>query len=235
MNTVASSKAQKNNKAPANNHKKDQDLTFLEGLLNTNLKAAANILQIDIQTLCGWIKSQHHLSSLAKYTLLRAIIDYDLNPFKEEIILIESNQQDQSTWPFITIEGWIKLINQHPQFCGIEFTSPSEEEEKHPEWMECSIYRHDRIKPITIREYLVEVVTEQAIWKERPHRMLRYRTMAQCAKLAFGICIADSPNYGKPQIESRITNRGEAKFKLVSPDRVSTLKELLSGANTGKD
>jgi len=234
MNISVSSKAQKNKKPVAVHPKKDQNLEFPEELLDNNLKAAANTLQIDLQTLSTWLKLQQNLSSLAKYTLLRAISEYELNPFNDEIILIESKNLGQSAWPFITVDGWIKLINQHPQFCGIEFTGSYEQGGKHLEWMECAIYRNDRIKPIIIREYLVEVVTDQAIWKDRPHRMLRHRTMAQCAKLAFGICVADSPIHLKSKSESRKPISGQAKFKIANPDRVSTLKKLLNDANNIK-
>lgn len=226
MNSVSKSKIQKSNKSIENNHKK-KDLEYPERLIDSKVVAASNILQLDIQVLCEWLKSQCYVSSQAKYTLLRAIIEYELNPLNEEIILIESNHQDQSAWPFITVDGWIKLINKHPQFCGIEFTSPSEEE-RHPEWMECSIYRHDRIKPITIREYLVEVVTDQALWKDRPNRMLRYRAMAQCAKLAFGICVPDYPLVAKNKSQSNKSSKIEVKLNLANPDRISLIKEILN-------
>ena len=234
MNISVGSKVLKNKKPVAIHPNKDQNLEFPEELLDNNLKAAANTLQIDLQTLSAWLKLQQNLSSLAKYTLLRAISEYELNPFNDEIILIKSKNLDQSAWPFITVDGWIKLINKHPQFCGIEFTGPYEEGGKHLEWMECAIYRNDRIKPITIREYLVEVVTDQAIWKDLPNRMLRHRTMAQCAKLAFGICVADAPISLKSKSESRKPISGQAKFKIANPDRVSTLKKLLNGANNIK-
>jgi len=227
MNTPTNSKAQKNKKLVVIHQRKDIDIEFPEELLDNNLKTAANTLQIDLQTLSAWLKSKKHLSSLAKYTLLRAISEYELNPFNEEIILIKSKNLGQSAWPFITVDGWIKLINQHPQFCGIEFTGSYEQGGKHLEWMECAIYRNDRIKPITVREYLAEVVTDQAIWQDRPNRMLRYRAMAQCAKLAFGICVADSPIHLKSKSESRKPISGQAKFKIANPDRINTLKEIL--------
>lgn len=230
MNSAANSKVQKNNKATKNDHQKDQDQAYLEVLIDSNLQAAGKTLQIDAHVLSAWLRSKLPLSSLAKYAFLRAIIEYELNPFNEEIILIEPGQQDQSAWPFITVDGWIKLINKHPQFCGIEFTSPSEIKEMHPEWMECSIYRHDRIRAITIREYFTEVVTEQAIWKDRPNRMLRYRAMAQCAKLAFGICVPDYPLVTKNKSQPNKSNKNEVKPNFANTDRISLIKEILSYA-----
>jgi hypothetical protein len=53
--------------------------------------------------------------------------------------------------------------------------------------MECSIYRNDRILPIVVKEYFDEVKTEHVSWENMPRRMLRHRTIQQCARLAFGI------------------------------------------------
>jgi len=57
--------------------------------------------------------------------------------------------------------------------------------------MECSIYRHDRILPITVKEYSAEIKTEHLLWKTMPRRMLRHRALQQCARLAFNIHFAD--------------------------------------------
>jgi len=227
MNTMASTKAQKNKKSKDTDTKNNEGRDLPEEILENSLMAAAATLKIDVLSLGVWLKQHQPISQVAKYNLLRVISEYELNPFNEEVILLDSNQLNQSRWPFITVDGWIKLINQHPQFCGIEFTGPLEEGGKHLEWIECSIYRKDRIKPITIREYLVEVATDQAIWKDRPNRMLRYRAMAQCAKLAFGICIADTPVAFKSKSESKKPISGQAKFKITNLDRINTLKEIL--------
>ncbi|WP_150119891.1 recombinase RecT [Polynucleobacter asymbioticus] len=55
-----------------------------------------------------------------------------------------------------------------------------------PEWMECAIYRKDRILPITVREYFVEVKGQSEIWQKMPRRMLRHRVLQQCVRLAMG-------------------------------------------------
>ena len=56
-----------------------------------------------------------------------------------------------------------------------------------PEWMECSIYRQDRIMPITVREYFVEVRNTNDMWQKMPRRMLRHRALQQCVRLAIGL------------------------------------------------
>lgn len=92
---------------------------------------------------------------------------------------------------FITIDGWITLIHQETSFAGITFTQSGETEDGVPLWMECSIYRTNLIQPITVREYYAELKTEHPIWERMPRRMLRHKTLQQCARLAFGIAVPE--------------------------------------------
>lgn len=229
MNTIknANIKTQKNKKSKDFDTKNSESRDFREEILENSLMVAAATLKIDALSLVGWLKQHQPISPVAKYNLLRVISEYELNPFNEEVILLDSNQLDQSRWPFITVDGWIKLINQHPQFCGIEFRQPDRDEGQRLEWMECTIYRKDRIRPITVREYLSEVVTDQEIWKDRPKRMLRHRAMAQCAKLAFGICISDYTLRSKPENTCKKPDGSQPNFKIVNPDRMNLVKEIL--------
>jgi hypothetical protein len=64
--------------------------------------------------------------------------------------------------------------------------------------MGCAIYRTDRVKPIEVKEYFSEMKTEHAAWQQMPRRMLRYRAMQQCARLAFGIAVPEC----KPSLSS---------------------------------
>jgi hypothetical protein len=90
---------------------------------------------------------------------------------------------------FITIDGWITLIHQEPSFVGITFTQSAETEDGIPLWMECTIYRTNLTHPITVCEYYAELKTEHPIWQRMPRRMLRHKTLQQCARLAFGIAV----------------------------------------------
>ena len=103
------------------------------------------------------------------------IINLHLEPLNEELGFTQ--YEDGSWQAFIAIEGCSKLLNTHPQFNGPVFNQADSLIEDIPEWMECSIYRKDRIPPITIREYLVEVRSDKVIWQKMPRRKLRYRTL----------------------------------------------------------
>jgi hypothetical protein len=110
---------------------------------------------------------------------------------------------------------------------------PPSENSRPPIWMECSIYRKDRIKAITVREYLTEVSTENIYWQERPNRMLRYRTISQCAKLALGVNIPEMQyaiNSSITDDEDLLTEKNTLDYKYLKvshKDRMLGLKEIL--------
>ena len=86
----------------------------------------------------------------------------------------------------LSLQGWMRLINSHPQFHGVSFNEPEFKSGQLPDWMECSIYRRDREVATTIREYMGEVNLMSGAWITHPRRMLRHKCLIQCAKLAFG-------------------------------------------------
>ena len=160
------------------------------------LKGAAQAVGMTPKDLTAWFSQHPQLGEATQETCLRLIAEYRLNPRADELDLV---QFEEGRWQvFITVNGWAKLINAHPAFCGIEFSEASELEEGVPLWMGCAIYRTDRIKPIVIREYFAEMKTEHIAWQQMPRRMLRHRAMQQCARLAFGITVPEC----KPNLNS---------------------------------
>ena len=153
------------------------------------LKCAAQAVGVTPKDLSAWFSQYPQLSEVSQETCLRLIAEYRLNPRADEIDLI---QFEEGRWQvFITVNGWAKLINAHPAFCGIEFSEARELEEGVPLWMGCAIYRTDRVRPIEVKEYFSEMKTEHAAWQQMPRRMLRHRAMQQCARLAFGITVPE--------------------------------------------
>jgi hypothetical protein len=151
-------------------------------LIEKELTKAATLLDIDPVELKAWVDLQIEVPAKTILVLLRTIQSLLLDPLNEEIGF---TQYEDGVWQvFISIEGCSKLLNQHPQFSGLTFTQSDTLVEGNPEWIECSIYRRDRIMPITVREYFVEVRSEKDIWKKMPRRMLRHRALQQCVRLA---------------------------------------------------
>jgi RecT family len=161
-----------------------QSIELFHSLIDKELVRAANGLEIDEAELQAWIDLQIEVPAKTILTLLRSMQSLHLDPLSEEIGF---TQYDDGHWQvFITIEGCSKLLNQHPQFNGLVFNQADTLVDGVPEWIECSIYRRDRIMPITVREYLMEVRSESTIWQKMPRRMLRHRALQQCVRLAMG-------------------------------------------------
>ena len=158
--------------------------------LGKSIQTTADILKIDADDLQLWLKQYLGVTPYTQIQLLRLASKYELDPLSDEISLLDTKE---GYLPFITIDGWAKLINQHPQYAGMSLREPTEDNHELPEWMECTIYRNDRILPIIVKEYLQEVRTDHPSWQQMPRRMLRHRVIQQCARLAFGICSIDTP------------------------------------------
>jgi hypothetical protein len=180
------------------------------------LKHAAQAIGVTPPSLTTWFSQYPQLGEATQESCLRLIAEYRLNPRADEIDLIQFEEGRLQV--FITVNGWAKLINAHPAFCGIEFSEASELEEGVPLWMGCTIYRTDRIKPIVIREYFAEIKTEHIAWQQMPRRMLRHRAMQQCARLAFGITVPEC----KPSSSSAGSLERSVRDRAVSnPVRVN--------------
>ena len=118
---------------------------------------------------------------------------YGLNPFTREIYAFPDKG---SIVPVVGVDGWTRIINEHPAFDGLEF-------EQDAESCTCIIYRKDRTHPTKVTEWLSECKRDNAQpWKSHPKRMLRHKALIQCARLAFGF----SGIYDTDEAE-RITER----------------------------
>jgi phage recombination protein Bet len=104
---------------------------------------------------------------------------YGLNPWTKEIYAFPD--KNNGIVPVVGVDGWSRIINENPQFDGMEFN-----EADNLEWIECVIYRKDRRHPVKIKEYMSECKRDAGPWKSHPRRMLRHKAMIQCARLAFG-------------------------------------------------
>ena len=115
--------------------------------------------------------------------LLVVANQYQLNPFTKEIFAFEDKHK--GIVPVVSVDGWTKIINTHPQLDAIEFEY-GEDDDAGP-WVECIITRKDRSKPVRVREYLNECRRETGPWKSHPRRMLRHKALIQSGRVAFGL------------------------------------------------
>jgi hypothetical protein len=214
----------------------NQPIDLIEKLVAKEVTKTASILGLESEELKAWLDLNPLAPAKIILALLRTASEHGLDPIKDEVNL---TQYEDGSWQvFITVDGWSKLMNQHPAFCGIEFTESPESINNVPAWISCSIYRTDRAIPTTVREYLLEVQNDHAIWQKMPRRMLRHRVMQQCARIAFGIGMTEAtpkaiqviaqksspahPLQAKPDLNGKGSSRAATlKAFLVKQEEVS--------------
>lgn len=108
--------------------------------------------------------------------------EYGLNPLTKEIYAFPA--KGGGIVPVVSIDGWIRMMNDHPQFDGIDYEFEHTEDGK---LISCTsiIYRKDRSHPTRVTEYLMECRRNTEPWKME-RRMLRHKATIQGARVAFG-------------------------------------------------
>ena len=109
--------------------------------------------------------------------LLIVANQYGLNPWTKEIYAFPD--KNNGIVPVVGVDGWARIINEHPQFDGMDFKQDDES-------CTCIIYRKDRSHPVSVTEYMSECRRGAGPWQSHPKRMLRHKALIQCARLAFG-------------------------------------------------
>ena len=71
---------------------------------------------------------------------------YGLNPFTRELYAFPD--RNNGIVPVVGVDGWSRIINDNPQFDGMDFKQDEES-------CTCTIYRKDR-HPIVVTEYMAE-------------------------------------------------------------------------------
>jgi hypothetical protein len=83
------------------------------------------------------------------------------------------------------VDGWLKLINQHQSFDGMEFDDAFDDKGSLVS-VTCKMYRKDRSHPTVVTEYMSECVRATDTWRKWPARMLRHKATIQAARYSFG-------------------------------------------------
>jgi len=107
---------------------------------------------------------------------------YGLDPLKKEIYAFPA--KGGGIQPVVSIDGWLSIINSHPQFDGMELVENYEDGKFVS--VTCTIHRKDRSHPVVLTECLNECFRQTEPWK-KPKRMLRHKAAIQCARYAFGL------------------------------------------------
>ena len=137
------------------------------------------------------------------FALLVVADQYGLNPFTKEIFAYPDKQN--GIVPVVSVDGWSRIINQHPDMDGLEFVYDDNwvtdlpGAKPCPASIECVIYRKGRTHPVRIKEFLDETYrppfngtknsqpfTINGPWQSHTKRLLRHKSLIQCSRIAFG-------------------------------------------------
>lgn len=120
---------------------------------------------------------------------------------------IRANLRDGTLSVFLTVDGYLRVANDHPQMDGLEIEYADELADvvsiengntvRCPSWIGVKIYRKDRRVPYSVREYLDEVQIRPIIaadgrlrdssWHKMPKKLLTNRAVCSAVRFAFGI------------------------------------------------
>lgn len=171
----------------------------------------------------------------AQMTALMVVANqYGLNPWTKEIYAFPD--KNNGIVPVVGVDGWSRIINEHPQFDGLEFVQEDES-------CTCVIYRKDRNHPVKVTEYMSECKRGTGPWQSHPKRMLRHKSLIQAARLAFGYTgiydqdeaeriVESSPIEGSYRVEPKPEPKPVYNQEQFLRDQPRMLKALESGTST---
>lgn len=108
--------------------------------------------------------------------------EYNLNPLLKEIHAFP--KRGGGIQPVVSIDGWVSLINQHPDLDGFDFEVHLDGEGALTA-VSCRMFRKSRTHAVEVTEYLAECYRNTEAWK-MPNRMLRHKALIQAARYCFG-------------------------------------------------
>lgn len=167
--------------------------------------------------------------------------EYKLNPLTKEIYAFPA--KGGGIQPIVSIDGWLKIINCHPRFNGMQFRDAFDDKGSLIA-VTCCMYRKDRDHPTEVTEYLAECDKGTEPWRKWPARMLRHKATIQAARYAFGFSGIVDPDEGERIQDSQVNqpiDMGAADVELQAypAERFATVfprwaEAIRSGAKTAE-
>jgi len=155
--------------------------------------------------------------------LLIVANQYGLNPWTKEIYAFPD--KNNGIVPVVGVDGWSRIMNDHPDFDGMDF-------EQDDESCTCRIYRKGRSHPIQVTEYMSECKRNVGPWLSHPKRMLRHKAMIQCARLAFGfVGIYDEDEAARIR-EVDMGKVQQVDLPVISQERIDQLYAAVESVTT---
>lgn len=124
--------------------------------------------------------------------------EHGLNPFTKEIFAFPTGGAIQ---PIVSVDGWMKLINGHKDFDGMDFIDVRDGDKLVS--ITCRMYRKGRSHPVEVTEYMSECARPSPTWKQWPARMLRHKAAIQAARYAFGFAGIMEPDEAERILDAK--------------------------------
>ncbi len=150
--------------------------------------------------------------------LLIVADQYNLNPWLKQIYAFPDKG---GIVPVVSVDGWARIINEHPQMDGVDFEITDSE-------CTCTIHRKDRAHPTRLTEYMSEVNRGTQPWKSHPKRMLRHKALIQCARIAFGFAGIHDEDEAERIVEASRSNPDQEAAEAA--ERLQQAVTALSGS-----
>ncbi|SUO95195.1 RecT family recombinase [Suttonella ornithocola] len=158
---------------------------------------------------------------------------YNLNPITKEIYAFPNRGGIQ---PIVSIDGWLKIINSHPQFNGMEYRDQVDANGKLIS-VTCRIYRKDREHPTEMTEYMAECQgpthdrnNNITPWGRWPNRMLRHKATIQAARYAFGFSGIIDPDEAERADSVMVQQPKPAQSVLANAEQIEAIIALAKQA-----
>jgi phage recombination protein Bet len=108
---------------------------------------------------------------------------YGLNPFTREIYAFPT--PGGGICPIVGVDGWMKIINSHPQYDGMESEDLLDKEGK-LQAITVRMFRKDRNHHMPFTARMSEFKRDTSPWKNYPSMMLLWKAIKGCARINFG-------------------------------------------------
>src|SRR5678815_1261804 len=154
---------------------------------------------------------------------------YGLDPLLKEIYAFPSKG---GITPIVSVDGWIKMVNRHPDLDGIDFEFQDDQEGK-PFSVTCILHLKHRTHPIRVTEYFDECVRNTDPWNKMPRRMLRHKALCQAARIAFGFSGIHDEDEAIDIVSTAVPE--PPPKKVITEKATPTPLEQTSGASTHKE
>lgn len=149
---------------------------------------------------------------------------YGLDPITKQIYAYPA--KGGGIQAVVSIDGWMTMINNHPQFDGMEFDDVREEGKLIA--VTCRMYRKDRNRPVSVTEYMDECKQSSPTWSKWPARMLRHKAAIQAARYAFSFSGIVDEDEAQRMID--ITPKAEQQKPEYKPEAPSRLAGIMQQA-----